>query len=142
MLEALVQKAIVKGKLLVLHIRNPVGENEANLRCHNLLAEIDLLESHPIYLHCFSYTWRELGLWFSRFSKCVISLAPKVISDPNPGLREVIHDMDLHRYILETNAPYFHTTGYRHYGAPGQIYQIAEYIASVKGPGFSVEQIL
>ena len=136
MLEALVQKAIAKGKPLVLHIRDPVGENEANLRCRNLLAEIDLSESHPIYLHCFSYTWRELGLWFSRFSKCVIGLAPKVISDPNPGLREVIKDMDPHRYVLETDAPYFRTTGYRHYGAPGQIYQVAEYIASVKGPGF------
>ena len=49
MLEALVQKAIAKGKLLVLHICDPVGENEANLCCRNLLAEIDLLESHPIY---------------------------------------------------------------------------------------------
>ena len=142
MLEALVQKAIAKGKPLVLHIRDPVGENEANLRCCNLLAEIDLLESHPIYLHCFSYTWRELGLWFSRFSKCIIGLAPKVISDPNPGLREVIQDMDPHLYVLEMDALYFCTTGYRHYGAPGQIYQVAKYIASVKGPGFSVEQIL
>ena len=142
MLEALVQKAIAKGKPFVLHIRDPVGENEANLHCRNLLAEIDLSESHPIYLHCFSYTWWELGLWFSRFSKCVISLAPKVISNPNPGLCEVIKDMDPRRYVLETDAPYFRTTGYHHYGAPGQIYQVAEYIASVKGPGFSVEQIL
>ena len=142
MLEALVQKAIAKGKLLVLHICDPVGENEANLHCHNLLAEIDLSESHPIYLHCFSYTWWELGLWFSQFSKCIIGLAPKVISDPNPGLREVIQDMDPHRYVLETDAPYFCTTRYCHYRAPGQIYQVADYIASVKGPGFSVEQIL
>ena len=142
MLQALVQKAMAKGKPLVLHIRDPVGENEANLRCCNLLVEIDLLESHPIYLHCFNYTWCELGLWFSRFIKCVIGLAPKVISDPNPGLREVIQDMDSHRYVLETDAPYFCTTGYRQYGAPGQIYQVAKYIASVKGAGFSVEQVL
>ena len=127
---------------MVLHICDPVGENEANLHCRNLLAEIDLSESHPIYIHCFSYTWRELGLWFSWFSKCVIGLAPKVISDPNPGLREVIQDMDPHCYVLKTDALYFCTTGYRQYGAPGQIYQVAEYIASVKGPGFSVEQIL
>ena len=112
MLEALVQKAIAKGKPLVLHIRDPVGENEANLRCRNLLAEINLSESHPIYLHCFSYTWRELGLWFSGFSKCIIGLAPKVISNSNPGLREVIQDMDPHRYVLETDAPYFCTPGY------------------------------
>ena len=142
MLEALVQKAIAKGKPLVLHICDPVRKNEANLRCRNFLVEIDLSESHPIYLHCFSYTWWELGLWFSRFSKCIIGLAPKVISDPSPSLHEVIQDMDPHRYVLETDAPYFCTTGYRHYGAPGQIYQVAEYIASVKGPGFSVEQIL
>ena len=30
MLQALVQKAIVKGKPLLLHIRDPIGQNEAN----------------------------------------------------------------------------------------------------------------
>ena len=142
MLQALVQKAIEKGKPLLLHIRDPVGQNEANLWCHDLLVEINLLVTYPIYLHCFSYTWRELGMWFSQFSKCVIGLAPKVISNPNPGLRKVIHDMDSQHYVLETDAPYFYTTGYHEYGAPGQIYQVAEYIVSVKGAGFLVEQVL
>ena len=81
-------------------------------------------------------------MWFSWFSKCIIGLAPKVISDPNPSLYEVIHDMDSHHYVLGTDAPYFYTTRYHEYGAPGQIYQVAEYIASVKGAGFSVEQVL
>ena len=56
MLQALVQKAIAKGKPLLLHIRDPVGENEANLRCRDLLAEINLSATYPTYLHCFSYT--------------------------------------------------------------------------------------
>ena len=142
MLQALVQKAIAKGKPLLLHICDPVGQNEANLRCRDLLAEINLSATYPIYLHCFSYTWWELGMWFLWFSECVIGLAPKVISDPNPGLGEVIHDMDSHRYVLETDAPYFYTTRYHEYGAPGQIYQVAECIAPVKGAGFSVEQVL
>ena len=142
MLQALVQKAIVKGKPLLLHIHDSVGQNEANLRCRDLLAEINLSATYPIFLHCFSYTWQELGMWFSWFSECIIGLASKVISDPNLGLREVIHDMDSHRYVLETDAPYFYTTGYREYRAPGQIYQVAEYIASVKGASFLVEQVL
>ena len=56
MLQALVHKALTKGKPLLLHLCNPVGQNQVTLCCDNLLGEISVPKSYPIYLHCFSYT--------------------------------------------------------------------------------------
>ena len=112
-----------KGKPLFLHLCVPVGQSQVKLCCHNLLEEMSVVKTYPIYLHCFSYTGWDFGMWFSRFDECVIWLVPKVISDPNPGLHEVIRDINPHRYILEMDGPCFCTPGYP-YGAPDQIYKI------------------
>ena len=116
MLQWLVQHALDNQKPLLFHLRDPDNESPATIRdpdnessavirCRNLLLEMAVPKSYPIYLHCYSYGWREFGIWLSRFDNVILGLAPKVIKDPNPDLKQLIRDIDPHRYVLETDAP-------------------------------------
>ena len=61
-----------------------------------------------------------------------MGLAPKIIRNTSVSSEQFIRDLDNDQYVLEMDAPYFNTKGYDKYGAPCQIFQIAQHIAKVK----------
>ena len=132
LLACMVEKAKLAKKPLLLHIRDHGEETAAFERCREVLVRTQLPSTWPIYLHCYSYGWRELGLWLCKFSNVIVGLAPWIIKDTSESRTQFIKDLDPDRYVLETDAPYFITEGYPLYGAPCQIFQTAQRIAQIK----------
>ena len=140
LLRAMVQKAKALQKPLLLHIRDHNDGVSASEDCRKILIEAELPSAWPIYLHCYGYGWRELGRWFSRFTNVVVGLAPPILKNTNADFLQLLKDLDSHRYVLETDGPYFKTPDFTCYGGPGQIFQVAQFLAKLKG--LPVEVIL
>ena len=128
MFAELVQLAMSYGKPIMLQIRDNGQENIAMRDACGIMQQQRVPRNHPIYLHCFGYGVLEMWLWTQAFPRVIVGFAPKMVQTGDPGFRQVVEEIAADRFVLETDAPYFHSGGYE-YGAPSQIRYVASKVA-------------
>ena len=92
--------AVRINKPLVLHTRN------AALECLRILTPL-VPDDHPIYLHCFLHPLSEALAWRKKFRNVYFGVTGACTDRNNTTVVELIRNLPLHLFNLETDAPYF-----------------------------------
>ena len=108
-----------------------IHSRDAFERCYRIVGEC-LAQDHPIQIHSFADTPRELDLWLER--NAVFSYNGMVTFKKADNIRTTLRLVPLDRLLLETDAPYLTPTPFR--GKPNSskyIPLIAQRIADERG---------
>lgn len=108
-----------------------IHSRDAFERCYRIVGEC-LAKDHPIQVHSFADTPRELDLWLER--NAVFSYNGMVTFKKADNIRTTLRLVPLDRLLLETDAPYLTPTPFR--GQPNSskyIPLIAQRIADERG---------
>lgn len=108
-----------------------IHSRDAFERCYRIVGEC-LAKDHPIQVHSFADTPRELDLWLER--NAVFSYNGMVTFKKAENIRTTLRLVPLDRLLLETDAPYLTPTPFR--GQPNSskyIPLVAQRIADERG---------
>ena len=87
-----------------------IHSRDAFERCYRIVGEC-LAKDHPIQVHSFADTPRELDLWLER--NAVFSYNGMVTFKKADNIRTTLRLVPLDRLLLETDAPYLTPTPFR-----------------------------
>ena len=117
---SMLEYAVSKGKLLVIHLRN--AEKEMKEILDNYEFEF------PVVMHCFSSS--EYFFDYALERGFYISFSGNISYPSNEGLRRLIRRVPLERLLLETDSPYLAPLSRRgRRNEPIFILEILEYVA-------------
>ena len=91
-----------------------------------------------IHLHCFTGDRQVMRMWIEKFPRIKFGYT-RAVRDFNDEQIAAVKEMDEDRLMLETDAPYFHFTGFKD-STPSFIGMVAALVARIRG--VDVRQIL
>lgn len=102
----MVNIAVNHKKTLVIHCREPKGENTQFV---NLLSSLDVPKFHSIHLHCFSYNVEMMNLWLDKFPNTAFGIT-SIIFKNLEQYTSLLEKINLHQILVESDAPYLDRT--------------------------------
>lgn len=130
-LRKLLRIAITYDLPIIIHCRDYVGHS-AEADCLSILKEI-VPSHHKIHRHCFTGNLSQIHSWLDFFPNTVFGLTctPLLFNKPSP---DVIRAIPIHKFLLESDAPYLVPPSFKSqftFSTPSMISEIARYLADV-----------